>query len=350
MPGFDAARGDVAAEYAALRPAYEAFSIVLDGLVRRLCVAADVKVQTVESRAKQVDHLVEKFARHPEYRTLLDATDLCGIRIVVFYASDVERVREIIRHEFEVIEDESRGAETADEFGYRSIHLLATLNPARAALSEYAPFSGMTFEIQIRTVLQHAWAVISHRLDYKTAQEAPAASRRKLFRIAALLETSDVLFGDFREEVEKVRREYRQVTTADEWAKLDLNLDSVVAAWTRLPTERVKSVALAAGFQPSVGDSADTRSIGNLVTVAAQAGLVTVGDLARLMTDVSSQASSLRRLAHEATDRGFSPLAEVPDVVTLCLLLENPRLRILASLPFRPEVEQALDTLQSAPS
>jgi trimethylamine:corrinoid methyltransferase-like protein len=52
----------------------------------------------------------------------------------------------------------------------------------------------MHAEVHVRTVLQHAWAAISHSLQYKKEDDVPAALRRRLNRLAALLELADQEF------------------------------------------------------------------------------------------------------------------------------------------------------------
>ena len=68
-----------------------------------------------------------------------------------------------------------------------------------AHFTEWKKFSGIKFEIQIRTVLQHAWSAISHKLEYKTVNDVPKKMRRQLFRISALLEIGDQEFSSLRQ-------------------------------------------------------------------------------------------------------------------------------------------------------
>jgi hypothetical protein len=54
--------------------------------------------------------------------------------------------------------------------------------------------------VQVRTVLQHAWASISHALQYKQEDDIPRALRRRLARISALLEVADEEFAELNRE------------------------------------------------------------------------------------------------------------------------------------------------------
>ena len=111
----------------------------------------------------------------------------------------------------------------------------------------------------MRTVLQHGWALISHRLDYKTESEVPKEVRRRLFRVAALLETSDELFADFGRAVDDIRATYArvvheireapvEVVEERRGAELPLDIESLRAAWDTLPLDVIDQAADLAEF------------------------------------------------------------------------------------------------------
>lgn len=83
-----------------------------------------------------------------------------------------------------------------DQFGYLSIHKIIRIASHRANLLEWANFFDLHAEVQVRTVLQHAWAAISHHLQYKREEEIPIEFRRKLMRLAGLLELADEQFTE----------------------------------------------------------------------------------------------------------------------------------------------------------
>lgn len=56
-----------------------------------------------------------------------------------------------------------------DKVGYLSVHYFLKLNNKRLALSEYKGYKGLKCEVQVRTLLQHAWAEIEHDRNYKFA-------------------------------------------------------------------------------------------------------------------------------------------------------------------------------------
>jgi ppGpp synthetase/RelA/SpoT-type nucleotidyltranferase len=64
------------------------------------------------------------------------------------------------------LEDKSRNLGT-NRIGYRTIHLVVSLSNTRTILPEYSEFDDLKFEIQLRTILEHAWAEIEHDRNYK---------------------------------------------------------------------------------------------------------------------------------------------------------------------------------------
>jgi ppGpp synthetase/RelA/SpoT-type nucleotidyltranferase len=96
----------------------------------------------------------------------------------------------MIEEEFTIDKDNSldkRKELRSNEFGYLSVHYVVSLSPARAALGEYKNYASLRAEIQVRTVLQHAWAAVDHRLRYKSETDAPEHLRRRLFLLSGLL-------------------------------------------------------------------------------------------------------------------------------------------------------------------
>ena len=93
--------------------------------------------------------------------------DFAGVRVISYYNDDVDRIAIILNSELDVDPAHSMDKISnldIDEFGYRPFHLVCKLKEPRIALPEWKRFSGLTIEIQVRSVLQHAWAAISHKL------------------------------------------------------------------------------------------------------------------------------------------------------------------------------------------
>lgn len=54
--------------------------------------------------------------------------------------------------------------------GYNAQHLIIKFKEDRLNLTEYAQFEGLKCELQLTTVLYHAWSEVSHNITYKSPQ------------------------------------------------------------------------------------------------------------------------------------------------------------------------------------
>jgi putative GTP pyrophosphokinase len=192
-------------EYLQLRPRLEDFARRIKSLIGDLLQKIpDLKVHTVESRVKTPGSLADKVSRPGKAYSdpLREVSDLVGLRIVAYYADDVTKITEMIRAEFSVIDGESQDTSkrlAPDQFGYLSVHHVVNLSNSRGGLAEWSDFKNVKMEIQVRTVLQHAWAAISHALQYKQDADVPDELKRRLYRLAGLLEIADEQFISLRD-------------------------------------------------------------------------------------------------------------------------------------------------------
>ncbi|MFE1859065.1 GTP pyrophosphokinase [Streptomyces anandii] len=346
MYGEDITRDQIAEAYLQAHPALVSCASTLEALLTTLCRDRKVKVHAIEARAKDPLSLQDKLQRHPNYERLSDVEDMCGVRIVTFYQEDVGRISDLLDDEFEILKKESRQAESPDAFGYRSLHLIGRFDARRRGLPEYAAYAEFPVEFQVRTVLQHAWGVISHSLDYKNEAETPPEVRRKLFRLAALMETGDELFGSYRAEVESLRDRYSEQEKRGDWTQLPVDLDSVMTSWKRLPIDDVVAVATRAGFQEMDNTSHEEShrwSMGMLVSLTRLAGVETLGELAAVMSRIDRYEPRLAELARISKEHGFVPFANAFDLTAFAMILEHPELRVKLATTFHPAIEAGLD-------
>jgi len=233
---------DSATAYAKLLPDYEAFSIKMRSLIEDLVRSRSIHFQIIESRAKTLASFEEKVARPGKsYTNAIDEiSDLCGCRVITYYLEDVKLVSDILKSEFHVLEEElshQPPALQADRFGYLSAHYVVKLNEERANLTEWASYKSFRAEIQIRTVIQHAWSAVSHALQYKAETEVPSALRRRLYRIAGLFELADEEFGSIRDQRISLRKSASKAIAAGE-KNISLSNASITEflnSWTRRP-------------------------------------------------------------------------------------------------------------------
>lgn len=133
---------------------------------------------------------------------LADITDQVGARVITYVRSDVAAVADLIADQLTVLDDRDMGQLTAQEgrFGYVSRHLQIPLDPVWLGDLSVAELRVPSAQVQIRTVLQHAWAEFEHDIRYKGSipeDLAPDLNRR--FTLAAgLLELADAEFEVIR--------------------------------------------------------------------------------------------------------------------------------------------------------
>ncbi|MBC7276223.1 DUF429 domain-containing protein [Nocardioides sp.] len=196
--------------YAAIQPTLQEAAEQYVQLVTSLLDDAGINYLTVTSRAKSVASFAAKAARAVDGRQvfadpLRQITDQIGLRVITYVHSDVQAVVDLLGDQVMVHDDRDMGEETASEgrFGYASRHLLVSLDPAREGQAAYELLRGRQAQIQIRTVLQHAWAEFEHDIRYKgtiPSEHVPDFDRR--FTLAAgLLELADREFSTIRDRL-----------------------------------------------------------------------------------------------------------------------------------------------------
>ncbi len=209
---------------------YEIFAQRLYFLLDELLSHTNIPIDHITRRVKTLESFLEKVEGKRYYDAPFDTiTDIAGLRIVTYYHDHIDQVRELLEREFTIDADQSVDKSAnleADRFGYRSLHLVVSLSPVREGLAEWQPFQGMAAEIQIRSILQHAWAAFSRQFDYKVPSFAPDKVRRELFSLSARLEAADNDFARFRDEITAITQEYQQ-DVADGQLEVPLDLESL---------------------------------------------------------------------------------------------------------------------------
>ncbi|GAB3868694.1 bifunctional ribonuclease/(p)ppGpp synthase [Nocardioides maradonensis] len=178
-------------------------------LVTSILDDAGINYLTVTGRAKAVTSFAGKAVRTahglPLYTDpLREITDQIGTRVITYVHSDVQAVADLLGESFVVLDDRDMGQETASEgrFGYASRHLLIGVDP-ESGLPGYEGLQGLHAQVQIRTVLQHAWAEFEHDIRYKgTIPDAHVPDFDRRFTLAAgLLELADREFSTIRDRL-----------------------------------------------------------------------------------------------------------------------------------------------------
>ncbi len=204
---------------------FEAYRDKINSLLKDLLYVSSVTPHQITCRVKDERSLSDKIERKKDkYNNLIEITDLIGIRIITYFEDDVDKIASIIEKEFEIDELNSidKRILDADKFGYRSLHYVISLSKARLGLTENKIYAGLKAEIQIRSILQHAWAEIEHDIGYKGETQIPDFARRGFYRVAALLETADIEFVKLKDSLNKYEIEVTEkIKTKPENVRLD---------------------------------------------------------------------------------------------------------------------------------
>jgi hypothetical protein len=157
--------------------------------------------------------------------------DLAGSRFVVLLRTDLDLVEKIIRDYTNWTVTRSRHfehevADSPKAFDYQSIHLVVQAM-AGSTIDGVLIEKDVSCEIQIRTLLQHAFAELCHDHIYKSEYVIPSDSKRVVARCMALMEATDLMFCDAVEKIERIQ------ATFDEWCKALVSAHQEILLETR---------------------------------------------------------------------------------------------------------------------
>ncbi|HCH2711568.1 TPA: (p)ppGpp synthetase [Vibrio parahaemolyticus] len=202
--------------FSSLETAKNSFVALVESLTK-----GDLAISKVEGRVKDREECIKKF--NLKYRTDLEnqqteycikdhISDLIGLRVVCLYEDDVETIKQNLSEHFSVLDVTDKITQmesTEGSFGYKGLHLDLKLNEVRRDLPEYEVCKDLSFEVQIRTIIQDSWSVLDHKIKYKKV--IPMPLKRRINTLAALFELADREFTEIRKatahELEKEQSE-----------------------------------------------------------------------------------------------------------------------------------------------
>lgn len=175
------------------RALYEEFCLAVYKLLDSLLVAEDYKYQ-IFYRIKEIDKLEEKILSKEKegmiYTKLEELEDLAGLRILFYLESDKKKFTETLLAKLTgevIIKNHKKSS------GYEATHIITSFGKKRISLSEYSKFKGLKCEIQLTSVLQHAWSEIEHDMIYKDTLNIASDKKKSIF---------------IRKEMKKILSEY----------------------------------------------------------------------------------------------------------------------------------------------
>ncbi len=250
-------------------------------------------------------------------------TDFCGLRIITRFTTEVEEVCKIITEEFLVDEErsEDKTVHAPREFGYMSKHYVVQVAEKRRQLDEWEPYVELYAEIQVRTVVQHAWAVIEHKVIYKNGSRLPQEVTRGFSQMSALLEVADFHFEGLLERKKELERLAAEEVSTGSLDRAELTISSldVYLADSALP-RRIANNARERHRLIANSNSADEGRLQidkeNLLDAAHFVGLSTVGQLdERLEGETGDVAERIFEVFDALGDQGEAEDLSAHDII-----------------------------------
>ncbi len=192
--------------YAVFIPVYTSILEKIVGSIRALITEKKLSV-SVRYRVKDFSSWYAKILRTAsspgkENRTPA-VTDILGIRVICPFIEEVKIVSDILEDLFHVQEIDVKGADYPyHHFGYESVHFIIRI-PDYCRSDKQVPnnfIQSPVCEVQVRTILQEAWAEVEHELVYKSDfSPLDEPLKRKLAALNANLTLSDIMFQEIRD-------------------------------------------------------------------------------------------------------------------------------------------------------
>jgi hypothetical protein len=161
-----------------------------------------------------------------------------------------------------------------DSFGYLSLHYVCR-----------SPGFPYRFEVQMRTILQHAWANMNHDTGYKSGVEIPVEYHRNMNRLAGMLELVDEQFSRIRTDINDYRRQVQSLVASGRLEEVTLDGDSY-RSYLKLKPFDALNRRIASLNQAEIQEV----PLMPYLAVFKALGFHTLGDLADLIRDCGDAA------------------------------------------------------------
>ena len=265
----------------------------------------------LESRVKSESSLAGKLElKGQKYKTLADITDIIGLRIITFYIDDVDKVASAVERLFTVDWENSvdkRKVHEIDSFGYLSLHYICS-----------RPDFPYRFEIQMRTVLQHAWANMNHDTGYKSGVEVPKRYLRNLSRLAGMLELVDEQFSLIRSELTDYRRKVQALVASGNLDEVPLDGDTFRSFLGLRPFDQLNR-RIASVNQAEIQEV----PLMNFMPVFKAMGCNTLGDITRIIKEYSEGAYQIACYQIGLTDLDIISSSIGPQNLCIAFILKR---------------------------
>jgi putative GTP pyrophosphokinase len=127
--------------------------------------------------------------------------DQVAARVVAFYLDDIPSLKDILMKEYRHAENQIIVPESKSKFGYEGEHFIMLIPNAVKPEGVSTDLIPEFFELQIKTLFQHAWAEASHELGYKPPKPLTDDQERRIAFTAAQAWGADRIFNELQREL-----------------------------------------------------------------------------------------------------------------------------------------------------
>ena len=313
---------EIMQQYKQLLPVYEKLASQVSKQLKVFFEEAGVILAAIEHRVKTESSLAGKLRiKGSKYKSIFDITDITGLRVITFYIDDVDKVASALERLFEIDWENSidkRKAHEIDSFGYLSLHYICRIPKSTFSDPEYPEINKIRFEVQMRTVLQHAWANMNHDTGYKTGVEIPRAYLRNMSRLAGMLELVDDEFSRIRRELSDYRRRVQKLVASGNLADVQLDGDSFKSYLSIKPfeslTKRIASINQA---------EIQEVDLSKFLPLFKTLGFKTLGDIDAMVKTHSDAAYQIACFQIGLTDLDILSSSVAPQNLCTAFILKN---------------------------
>ncbi len=309
-------------QYRSLLPVYSEMAEIIPEKLKGFFDDAGLIVAAVEHRVKTEGSLTGKLQlKGGKYSSIYDITDIIGIRVITFYIDDVDKVASVLERLFEIDWENSvdkRKAHETDSFGYLSLHYICRIPESAYTDPEHPEINKIRFEVQMRTVLQHAWANMNHDTGYKSGVEIPKVYLRNLSRLAGMLELVDDEFSRIRRELADYRRKVQQLVASGNLSEVALDGDSFRSYISIKPFDRLNR-RIASINQAEIQEV----DLSNFLPLFQAMRFTTLGDIQNMIKDFSEAAYQIACFQIGLTDLDILASSVAPQNLCTAYILKN---------------------------
>jgi len=317
---------DLISEYQKNFPIYQQFIKEIQSLLAGMLADHQIGYSQIESRIKSLPAFLDKAYRliSGNEQFYFRFNDLIGIRVITFYSTDVDRIAALIENKFKIhaknFEYESHNR-SPDQFGYASKHYKVSLADEEIKTGKLTQFKDIIFEVQIRTIVQHAWATIDHKIRYKSAAKLPNDIQREIFQLNALFELADNQFLTIKKKLEaEDQKELQKYKNGDFSAKINAATLEHFFQKKQTLLNSIADQAQEIGYK-KIADQYDVNCIRYLLVVFQRVGINTIGELEKLFKRIENDGRDVMNKIFQVISDHSSSAVDYPFPILLLLII-----------------------------